>query len=136
MDIELTEENPDDDKLALRAFTRHNLANKVRLVHDGAEALEFVFCTGCYADRQMENPRVILLDKKLPLVDGLEVLRQLKDDPRTCLIPVVMLKSSARNREIIESYQLGVSSNIVKPVDFKEFSETARELEYYWLIVG
>jgi len=136
VEILLVEDNPNDEKLALHAFKKHNLANKVHVVRDGAEALEFIFCTGAYAERRFENPRVILLDKKLPLVDGIEVLRQIRADPRTCMVPVVMLTSSAEDRDIIESYQLGVNSYIVKPVDFEQFSETARQLGYYWLLVN
>jgi two-component system response regulator len=136
VEILLVEDNPNDELLALHAFKKHNLANKVHVVRDGEEALEYVFCTGAYVDRQFENPRVILLDKKLPLVDGMEVLRQIRADPRTRLIPVVMLTSSAEDRDIIESYQLGVNSYIVKPVDFEQFSETARQLGYYWLLIN
>lgn len=136
VEILLVEDNPNDELLALHAFKKHNLANKVYVVRDGAEALEFVFCTGAYAERPFENPRVILLDKKLPLVDGMDVLRQIRADPRTRLIPVVMLTSSAEDRDIIESYQLGVNSYIVKPVNFEQFSETARQLGYYWLRIN
>src|SRR5271168_3662707 len=136
VEILLVEDNPNDEKLALHAFKKHNLANKVYVVRDGEEALEWVFCTGVYSNRQFENPRVILLDKKLPLVDGMEVLRRIRGDQRTYLIPVVMLTSSAEDRDIIESYQLGVNSYIVKPVDFEQFSETARQLGYYWLLVN
>ena len=132
----ILEDNPNDELLALHAFKKHNLANKVHVVRDGAEALEFIFCTGAFAQRRFENPRVILLDKKLPLVDGLEVLRQIRADPRTRMVPVVMLTSSAEDRDIIESYQLGVNSYIVKPVDFEQFSETARQLGYYWLLIN
>jgi two-component system response regulator len=136
VEILLVEDNPNDEMLALHAFKKHNLANKVHVVRDGEEALEFVFCTGAYAERHFVNPRVILLDKKLPLVDGMDVLRQIRGDPRTKLIPVVMLTSSAEERDLIQSYQLGVNSYIVKPVDFDQFSETARELGYYWLLVN
>jgi two-component system, response regulator len=136
IEILLVEDNPNDEMLALHAFKKHNLANKVHVVRDGVEALEFLFCTGAYAQRHFENPRVILLDKKLPLVDGMEVLRAIRADPRTCLIPVVMLTSSAEERDVIESYELGVNSYIVKPVDFEQFSETARHLGYYWLLVN
>ncbi len=135
-DILLIEDNPNDEMLALHAFKKHDLASKVHVVRDGAEALEFLFCAGAYALREVVNPRVILLDKKLPFVDGMEVLRQIRADPRTCLVPVVMLTSSAEDRDIIESYQLGVNSYIVKPVDFDQFSETARQLCYYWLLVN
>src|SRR6202162_502502 len=102
VEILLVEDNPNDEMLALHAFKKHDLANKVYVVRDGAEALDFVFCTGAYAERHFENPRVILLDKKLPLVDGLEVLRQIRADPRTRLVPVVMLTSSAEDRDVIE----------------------------------
>jgi two-component system, response regulator len=136
VEILLVEDNPNDEMLALHAFKKHNLANKVFVVRDGEEALDYVFCHGAYANRQFENPRVILLDKKLPLVDGMEVLRQIRADPRTRMIPVVMLTSSAEDRDIIESYQLGVNSYIVKPVDFEQFSETARQLGYYWLLIN
>jgi len=136
IEILLVEDNPNDEMLALHAFKKHNLINKVHVVRDGAEALEFIFCTGAYADRDFENPRVVLLDKKLPLVDGMDVLREIRADDRTRLIPVVMLTSSAEDRDIIESYQLGVNSYIVKPVNFEQFSETARQLGYYWLLVN
>ncbi|MBP3954859.1 response regulator [Gemmata sp. G18] len=136
IEILLVEDNPNDEMLALHAFKKHNFANKIHVARDGAEALEFIFCTGAYADRHFENPRVILLDKKLPLVDGLEVLRQIRADPRTRMVPVVMLTSSAEDRDIIESYKLGVNSYIVKPVDFEQFSETARQLGYYWLLIN
>jgi two-component system response regulator len=136
VEILLVEDNANDEMLALHALKKHNLANKVHVVRDGAEALEFVFCTGAYSKRCFENPRVILLDKKLPLVDGMEVLRQIRANPRTHLVPVVMLTSSAEDRDIIESYELGVNSYIVKPVDFEQFTETARQLGYYWLLIN
>jgi two-component system response regulator len=136
VEILLVEDNPNDELLALHAFEKHHLANKVHVVRDGMEALEFIFCTGHYAERSFENPRVILLDKKLPLVDGMEVLRQIRADPRTRLIPVVMLTSSSEERDIIESYELGVNSFIVKPVNFEQFCETARQLGYYWLLIN
>lgn len=136
VEILLVEDNPNDVMLALHAFKKHNLANKVHVARDGEEALEFLFCTGAYADRLLDNPRLILLDKKLPLVDGLEVLRQIRANPRTSLIPVVMLTSSAEDRDVIESYQLGVNSYIHKPVDFEQFSDTVRKLGYYWLLIN
>ena len=136
VEILLVEDNPDDELLALHAFKKHCLANKIHVVRDGVEALEYIFCTGAYADRNPQNPRVILLDKKLPLLDGMEVLRQIRADPRTRTIPVVMLTSSSEERDVIESYNLGVNSYIVKPVDFDQFSETARQLGYYWLLVN
>jgi two-component system response regulator len=136
IEILLVEDNPNDEMLAMHAFRKHNLANKIHVVRDGAEALEYIFCTGAYADRRFENPKMILLDKKLPMVDGMEVLRQVRTDPRTRLVPVVMLTSSAEERDIIESYELGVNSYIVKPVNFDQFSETARHLGYYWLLIN
>ena len=136
VEILLVEDNPNDEMLALHAFRKHGLANKVHVVRDGAEALEFIFCAGAYAGRPFVNPRLILLDKKLPLVDGMDVLREIRADARTRLIPVVMLTSSAEDRDVIESYQLGVNSYIVKPVDFEQFSETARQLGYYWLLIN
>lgn len=136
VEILLVEDNGNDEMLALHAFKRFNIANKVHVVRDGAEALEYVFCTGAYASRRIENPKVILLDLKLPLVDGIEVLRQIRCDPRTRLVPVVMLTSSSEERDIIETYQLGVNSYIVKPVDFEQFNEVARHLGYYWLLLN
>ncbi len=135
-EILLVEDNTNDERLAMHAFKKIDLANKVHVARDGAEALEFIFCTGAYADRVFENPRVILLDKQLPLVNGMEVLRQIRGDSRTYLIPVVMFTSSPEERDIIESYQLRVNSYIVKPVDFEQFSETLRQLGNYWLRVN
>lgn len=137
VEILLVEDNPSDVKLALHAFQKHNLANNVLVVRDGAEALEFVFCTDRYADRQMSNgPRVILLDLKLPLVDGLDVLKRIKGDPRTRATPVVVMTSSREERDVVESYQLGVNSYIVKPVDFDQFTEAVRQLGFYWLLLN
>jgi len=135
--ILLVEDNPSDVKLALHAFKKHNLANHVHVARDGAEALEFLFCTGAYAHRQIENtPKVVLLDLKLPLVDGVEVLRLIKADPRTQMIPVVVLTSSREERDLVESYRLGVNSYIVKPVDFDQFAEAVRHLGFYWLLLN
>jgi two-component system response regulator len=135
--ILLVEDNPDDVNLALHAFKKHKLANSVHIARDGVEALEFIFCTGPHAHRQIENgPKVILLDLKLPLVDGIEVLRRVKTDPRTQNIPVVVLTSSREERDIVKTYQLGVNSYIVKPVDFDQFTESVRELGYYWLLLN
>ena len=135
-EILLVEDNSSDEKLAMHAFKLHNLDNKVYVVRDGVEALEFVFCTGAYAKRHFENPRVILLDKKLPLVNGMEVLRQIRADLRTRAVPVVMLTSSAEERDMIESYKMGVNSYIVKPVDFEKFAEVIRQLGLYWLCLN
>jgi two-component system response regulator len=134
-EILLIEDNPNDVALTLHAFKKYQLANRIQVVRDGAEALEFLFCTGAYAQRDpTADPKVILLDLKLPLVDGLEVLRQIKADPRTRTLPVVILTSSREERDIVESYQLGVNSYIVKPVDFEQFTEAMRTLGMYWLL--
>ena len=137
VEILLVEDNPNDVELTLRAFQKYNISNPVHVARDGAEALEFIFATGAYAGRKMENgPKVILLDLKLPLVDGLEVLREVKADPRTRLIPVVILTSSREERDIVESYKLGVNSYIVKPVDFEQFTESVRQLGMYWVLLN
>ena len=137
IEILLVEDNANDVRLTLHAFKRHKLVNRIHVVRDGAEALEFLFCVGAYAERSIDDaPKVVLLDLKLPKVDGLEVLRHIKADPRTCTIPVVMLTSSREERDIVESYQLGVNSYIVKPVDFEQFSEVARLLGLYWLLLN
>ena len=136
VDILLIEDNANDEMLALMAFKKFKIANKVYVVRDGAEALDYVFCTGAYAERRIENPKLILLDLKLPLVDGIEVLRSIRSDPRTKLIPVVMLTSSSEERDIVETYALGVNSYIVKPVDFDQFNEVANHLGYYWLLLN
>jgi len=137
IEILLVEDNPSDVALALHAFKKHHLANRVHVIRDGVEALEFIFCTGAYAQRDMTSgPHVVLLDLKLPFVDGLEVLRQIKADPRTQPIPVVILTSSREDRDVIESYQLGVNSYIVKTVDFEQFTEAVRTLGMYWLLLN
>lgn len=137
VEILLVEDNPHDIKLALHAFQIHKIANKIEVVRDGAEALEFIFCTDRYAHRKLVNgPRFILLDLKLPLVDGLEVLKRIKSDPRTQAIPVVMMTSSREECDLVESYKLGVNSYIVKPVDFEQFTEAVRQLGYYWLLLN
>jgi two-component system response regulator len=131
------EDNPNDVKLAMHAFKTHNIANCVHVARDGAEALEFIFCTDRYAQRKIENgPKMILLDLKLPLVDGIEVLRRTKADPRTKSIPVVVMTSSKEDRDIVESYKLGVNSYIVKPVDFGQFTDAVKQLGYYWLLLN
>jgi CheY-like chemotaxis protein len=137
VEILLVEDDPNDLTLALHALKRHNFANHIQVVRDGAEALEFIFCEGPYSERKMENgPKVILLDLKLPKVDGMEVLRRVKSDPRTRTIPVVVLTSSREDRDVIESYQLGVNSYIVKPVDFDQFTESMRHLGLYWVLLN
>ena len=137
VEILLVEDNPNDVELTLRAFQKYNISNPVHVARDGAEALEFIFATGAYAGRKMENgPKVILLDLKLPLVDGLEVLRKVRADPHTRRIPVVVLTSSREERDIVESYELGVNSYIVKPVDFEQFTESVRQLGMYWVLLN
>jgi two-component system response regulator len=137
VEILLVEDNPADLKLAMHAFKTHKLANNIQVVRDGAEALEFIFCTDRYAHRRFENgPKMILLDLKLPLVDGLEVLRRIKSDPRTQSIPVTIMTSSREESDIVESYKLGVNSYIVKPVDFEQFTEAVEKLGYYWLLLN
>lgn len=135
VEILLVEDNPQDMELALRALNKAGIAKTVHVVRDGAEALEFVFCEGPYAARRIDQaPKVILLDLKLPKLNGLEVLKRMKSDPRTRTIPVVVLTSSKEQRDIVESYQLGVNSYVVKPVNFEEFFQTVRELGLYWLL--
>jgi len=137
VEILLVEDNPNDVELTLRALKKHNLANKVHVVKDGAEALEYIFATGNYNKRNMEDhPKVILLDLKLPKVDGLEVLRRIKSDERTKVIPVVVLTSSKEERDLVESYKLGANSYITKPVDFESFVKAVTELGLYWLLLN
>jgi len=133
--ILLVEDNPGDVELTLQALRTSHLANEIMVVRDGAEALDFIFCRGPHADRDITNgPKVILLDLKLPKVDGIEVLRQTKADPRTQMIPIVVLTSSTQDRDIVESYKLGVNSYIAKPVDFQQFIESVNHLGLYWLV--
>jgi two-component system response regulator len=135
--ILLVEDNPNDVELALHALKKSGIANNIHVARDGAEALDFLFGTGEYAQRGMNNdPKVILLDLKLPKVDGLEVLQKIRSDPRTKTIPVVVLTSSREERDIAESYNLGVNSYIVKPVDFEQFTEAVRQLGLYWLLLN
>ena len=137
VEILLAEDNPNDVRLTLHALRRYNLTNHIHVVRDGAEALDFVFCTGAYAQRNIEQiPKVILLDLKLPLVNGLEVLQQIKADHRTRTIPVVVLTSSREERDIVETYRLGVNSYITKPVDFEQFTEAVRALGMYWVLLN
>ncbi len=137
VEILLVEDNPDDVELTLRALKKNNLANKVFVVKDGAEAIDFIFATGNYAERNIENgPKVILLDLKLPKVDGLEVLRKIKSDERTKVIPVVVLTSSREEQDVVESYRLGVNSYIVKPVDFAKFTQSVTNLGFYWVLLN
>lgn len=136
-DILMVEDNPHDVELALHAFRRHNLINKVRVVRDGAEALDYLFARGAHAQRPAsEMPRVVLLDLKLPLVDGIEVLRQVKADPRTRHIPIVVLTTSHDDHDVNNCYALGVNSYIVKPVDFEKFTDVVRQLGLYWSLLN
>ena len=137
VEILLVEDNPEDLRLALRALKKACLANRIEVARDGAEAIEFMFCEGAHADRKIEDtPKVILLDLKLPKVDGLEVLKRLKGDPRTQSIPVVVLTSSKEQSDVVRSYQLGVNSYIVKPVNFDNFTKAVEELGLYWLLLN
>ncbi|HEY5572297.1 MAG TPA: response regulator [Anaerolineales bacterium] len=137
IEILLVEDNPYDAELALRSLKNNHLANRVIVVRDGEEALDFIFARGAFSDRRVEDiPRVILLDLKLPKVDGLEVLKAVKNDPRTRFIPVVVLTSSKEEKDIVESYQLGANSYIVKPVDFDKFIEAVNSLGLYWLLLN
>ena len=137
VEILLVEDSPTDAELTLRALKKHKLANRVHWVKDGAEALDYVFCSGPYADRSPDlHPKLILLDLKLPKVDGIEVLKAIKADARTRAIPVVVLTSSAEERDIVDSYQLGVNSYIVKPVEFDKFVEVVSNANYYWMLIN
>lgn len=135
--ILLVEDNPDDEALTLRALKRNNILNQVVVAHDGVEALDYLFGTGAHAGRDTRiQPQIILLDLKLPRVDGLEVLRRLRADPRTALQPVAILTTSNEESDIVSSYQLGANSFIRKPVDFKQFMEAVRQLGLYWLVLN
>ncbi len=137
VEILLVEDNPHDLELTMRALKKGNLANSITAVRDGAEALDFVFGRGQYAGRNpLGGPRVIFLDLKLPKVDGIDVLRAVKSDERTKKIPIVIITSSAEERDRVESYQLGVNSYVVKPIEFDAFMKTITDLGFYWLAVN
>ncbi len=137
LEILLVEDNTSDAELCLRALKKYNLANKLFWVKDGAEALDYIFATGAYADRNIENlPNVILLDLRLPKVDGLEVLKKIKSDERTKLIPVVVLTSSTEDVDTVKSYKLGANSFVSKPVQFEEFVKVVAEMGMYWLLLN
>jgi two-component system response regulator len=137
MDILLIEDNPEDVEITLRAFQKHHVANKIHVVRDGEEALECLFSNGRYAvGNPCQNVRLILLDLKLPKVDGLEILQKCKTDPRTKHIPVVVLSSSREEQDLAQSYNYGVNSYVVKPVDFPQFSDAVRQLGLYWMLLN
>lgn len=137
VELLLIEDNPEDLELTQRALKKANLTNRIQVARDGVEALEFIFCEGPHAMRNIaDGPKLILLDLKLPKIDGLEVLRRLKGDPRTRAIPVVVLTSSKEQRDVVESYELGVNSYIVKPVDFEGFAAAVQKLGLYWLLLN
>ncbi|HJW49670.1 MAG TPA: response regulator [Candidatus Limnocylindria bacterium] len=134
--ILLVEDNPDDEALTMRAFARNNIGNRIVVVRDGAEALDWLFKRDQHQGRSDPDPQVILLDLKLPKVDGLEVLRQIREDPRTRLLPVVILTSSKEESDLLRGYELRANSYIRKPVDFARFVESVRELGMYWLVLN
>ena len=134
--ILLAEDNENDIELALETLKTHKIANRTVVVRDGAEALDFLYSRGAYAGRAATIPIVIFLDLKMPKVDGLQVLRQIKSDPVLRVIPVVMLTSSREERDLVESYKLGVNSYVVKPVDFDQFVEVIRQLGVFWALVN
>ena len=137
VEILLVEDTPEDLELALRALRKASLVNRIEVARDGVEAIEFIFGEGAHAGRSIEDvPKVILLDLKLPRMDGLEVLRRIKSDPRTRTIPVVVLTSSKEQNDIVESYSMGVNSYIVKPVNFDRFAAAVQELGMYWLLLN
>jgi two-component system, response regulator len=137
VEILLVEDNVDDVELAVHALRGEKLANDITVARDGEEALDFIFCRGAHVNRSFESPpRVILLDLKLPKVDGLDVLRAIKTDPRTKAIPVVIMTSSREERDLVESYKLGVNAYVQKPVDFEQFRGVVKELGLFWLVIN
>jgi two-component system, response regulator len=137
VEILIVEDTSEDLDLTLRALRKAKITNHIQVARDGEEALEFIFCEGSFAERNIEDgPKVILLDLKLPKIDGLEVLQRIKSDPRTKSIPVVVLTSSREQNDVVESYNLGVNSYIVKPVNFEQFSEAVQKLGMYWLLIN
>lgn len=136
VEILLVEDNPSDAELTIRTLKKNNLANRLTWVKDGAEALDYLFCTGAYTERRNGNPKLILLDLKLPKVDGIEVLARVKSTEQTRIIPVVVLTSSEEERDIVESYKLGVNSYLVKPVDFEKFIGVVSHAGLYWAVMN
>lgn len=137
VEILLAEDNDRDAEMTLRALRKHNLGNLVHRVYDGAEAIDFVFCSGAYAGRDAKSlPKLILLDLKMPKVDGIGVLKRLKEDEATRMLPVVIMTSSNEEKDVVESYRLGVNSYIVKPIDFAEFVEAVAKIGLYWVVAN
>jgi CheY-like chemotaxis protein len=137
LDIILVEDNPSDVELTLDALKTHRLSNRVKVLKDGQEALDYFFCTGEYTGREVcEQPKIVLLDLKLPKIDGLDVLRRIRSDERTKTLPVVVLTSSNEHRDRVKSYDLGVNSYIVKPVEFENFTEAIAEIGFYWVLLN
>jgi CheY-like chemotaxis protein len=137
LDIVLVEDSQEDVDLALHTLRREKLANNIFVARDGEEALDFIFCRGTFTDRSFDHPpKLVLLDLKLPKVDGMEVLKQVKSDPRTRTIPIVIMTSSKEERDLVASYNLGANSYIQKPVDFDQFRETVKNVGLYWLVIN
>ena len=137
VEILLVEDNPDDVELAVHALRRENLANHIEVARDGEEALDFLFCRGRHSDRSFDHqPRLVLLDLKLPKVDGLEVLKEVKGNPRTKAIPVVIITSSREEQDLVNGYKLGANAYIQKPVDFAQFRDVVKRLGLFWLVVN
>ena len=135
-EILLVEDNPDDVELTLRAFRKSNIANEIVVARDGLEALDYLFCTGAHSGRQPSLPQVMLLDLKMPRVDGLHVLERVRANPRTKLLPIVILTSSIEEQDLVNTYSRGANSYIRKPVDFQEFVDAVRQLGLYWLLLN
>lgn len=137
VEVLLVEDSPSDAELTVRSLKKRNLANRLFHVKDGAEAVDFLFAQGAFANRRVENgPKVVLLDLKLPKIDGIEVLRRIKSDERTKVIPVVVMTSSREDRDLVDCYKLGVNGYVVKPVEFEDFARAVSELGCYWLLVN
>jgi two-component system, response regulator len=137
IEILLVDDSPEDVELTVLALRRSKLSNEIQVAEDGAEALDFLFCRGAHSNRSFSNPpQLVLLDLKMPKVDGLEVLKEVRSDPRTKAIPIVIMTSSKQQQDLIEGYQLGVNAYIQKPVDFDQFSDTVRQLGMFWMLIN